>query len=186
MKTKKSGSAIFMYLAIIICLLVAAVCLTLYYLNVLKNAAVLWIGIVAFMIVYHFWLRIIFGNITKKLKINIKARWFNEKPFEKNLYKLLRVKQWKDKALTFEPEAFSLKKHTFDEIAYAMTKAELDHWINQVISIFSILFAFIWGEWWIFILTAVLAMLFDAQFILIQRYNRPRVLKLLSKINKNP
>ena len=39
----------------------------------------------------------------------------------------------------------------------------------------------LWGEAWIFAITAFLAMLFDAQFILIQRFNRPRVLRILEK-----
>ena len=60
-----------------------------------------------------------------------------------------------------------------------MTKSEVDHWINEVISITTMFFGFIWGETWIFVVTAIAAMIFDSQFIIIQRYNRPRVLKLL-------
>ena len=82
------------------------------------------------------------------------------------------------KALTYNPELFSLKKYSCHEIANTMTKAETDHWINEVISLSSLLFAFLWGEFHIFLITCIVAMLFDMQFILIQRYNRPRILKL--------
>lgn len=61
--------------------------------------------------------------------------------------------------------------------------AIFDHWINEVISLVSILFSLLWGELWIFVLTAVFAMLFDAHFIVIQRFNRPRILRILKKEN---
>ena len=60
-----------------------------------------------------------------------------------------------------------------------MTKAEFDHWLNELISISTMFFGLIWGQTWIFVVTAIAAMIFDAQFIVIQRYNRPRVIKVL-------
>ena len=62
-----------------------------------------------------------------------------------------------------------------------MTKAELDHWLNQIIAISTIFFSLIWGQLWIFLITAVAAMLFDGQFIVIQRFNRPRLVRILEK-----
>ena len=62
-----------------------------------------------------------------------------------------------------------------------MAKSETDHWINELLSLSTLLFALLWGEFWIFALTASVAMLFDAQFIVVQRYNRPRVLRLLER-----
>ena len=185
-KVKKSGPAIFMYCVIVITILVWGICFSLYYKNIYKSSIILWIGIIAFTIMYHFWLRIIMGNVSKLFKkyINYKQWWFKEKRFEKRLYDLLRVKDWKGKALTYNPESFSLKEHSLDEIVDTMTKSELDHWINEVISVTTILFAIPWGQLWIFILTAVIAMIFDAQFIIIQRYNRPRVEKILNKETK--
>ena len=182
-KTKKSGPAIFMYCIIGITLVVSIICFTLYYGDIYKNKVVLWIGITAFTIMYHFWVRIIMGNVSKLFKkhINYNQWLFKEKRFEKILYKLLRVKNWKGKALTYNPESFSLKEHSLEEIANTMTKSEIDHWINEVISLTTILFAIPWGELWIFLITAIFAMIFDSQFIIIQRYNRPRVIKLLEK-----
>ena len=60
-----------------------------------------------------------------------------------------------------------------------MAKSEVDHWINEIISLTTMLFAFIWGEFWIFCITAIAAMIFDSQFIVIQRFNRPRIVKLI-------
>lgn len=185
--TKKSGPAIFMYCVIGITLITSIVCFTLYYRNIYRNGVVLWTGITAFTIMYHFWVRIIMGNVSKLLKnhINYKQWWFKEKKFEKGFYKFLRVKDWKGKALTYNPESFSLKNHSLEEIANTMSKSELDHWINEVISLTTILFAIPWGMFWIFLTTAIAAMIFDSQFIIIQRYNRPRIVKILERENKN-
>lgn len=182
-KIKKSGAAIFMYCIIAITVIISIVCFYLYYAENYENKVVLWTGITAFTIMYHFWGRIIMGNVTKLFMKHIRHNqwWFKERKFEKKLYKVLRVKKWKDKALTYNPESFSLKKHSLEEIANTMAKSEIDHWINEIISLTTILFAIFWGELWIFLLTAIFAMIFDAQFIVIQRYNRPRIIKMLEK-----
>lgn len=184
-KVKKSGPAIFMYCVIAIAAIIAIVCFCAYYGNIYVNKITLWTGVVSFTIMYHLWLRIIMGNITRLLKKHIKYNdwWFVERKFEKRLYKLLRVKQWKRKALTYNPELFSLKNNSLEEIANTMSKAELDHWINEIISLSTLLFATFWGNLWFFLAVAIVAMAFDAQFIVIQRYNRPRVVKILEKVN---
>jgi len=184
-KIKISGPAIFMYCVISVTLITSIVCFYIYYKNIYRIPVILWTGITAFTIMYHFWVRIIMGNVSKLFKnhINYNHWWFKERKFEKKLYKLLRVKNWKGKALTYNPESFSLKEHSLEEIANTMCKSEVDHWINEVISLSTLLFAIPWGELWIFTITAIAAMLFDSQFIVIQRYNRPRVLRILKKDN---
>ena len=182
-KTKKSGSAIFMYVVIAITAVIATVCFVLYYGNAYKDSVILWTGVTTFTIMYHLWVRIIMGNVSKLFKkhINCKQWWFKERNFEKRFYKLIRVKQWKGKALTYNPESFSLKEYSLEEIANTMSKSEVDHWINEIISLSTLLFAIPWGEFWIFLITAIAAMIFDSQFIIIQRYNRPRIVKILEK-----
>lgn len=177
-KTKLSGPAVFMYSAILLTFLLSAVCFIIYYCVASNSDLVLWVGIVSFMILYHFGLRIFMGEVTKRLKINYMHPWFKRRSFEKKLYRLLRVRSWKDRVLTFEPENYDFEKRTLDELATTMAKSELDHWINEVISLTSILFLFLWGCPSAFIITAALAMLFDGQFIIVQRYNRPIVLRL--------
>ena len=186
-KNKKSGPAIFMYCVIAIAIIISVVCFTLYYRNIYKNGMILWIGISAFTIMYHLWLRIIMGNVSKLFKkhINYNQKWFKERKFEKKLYKLLKVKKWKGKALTYNPEQFDLKENSLEELINTMTKSEVDHWINEIISVTTMFFGFIWKELWLaFIISAIAAMIFDGQFIVIQRYNRPRVLKILKKEKK--
>jgi len=182
-KNKKSGSAIFMYCVIGITIAISTISFIIYYGSFNKSKVILWTGITAFTIMYHFWVRIIMGNVSKLFKNHINSnQWlFKERKFEKKLYEFLKVKDWKGKALTYNPESFSLKEHTLEEIANTMTKSEVDHWINEVISLTTILFAIPWGKLWIFSITAIAAMIFDSQFIVIQRYNRPRIMKILNK-----
>ena len=180
-KKNKSGSAVFMDVTVIVMLALAGVCFALYYTGACTHGAVLWIGVAAFTVVYHFKMRLIMGEQTKKWGIRYDHPFFEERRFERRLYKLLCVRKWRGKVLTYDPGAFDVKKRTLPEIAYAMSKAECDHWINELISLSTLLFGLVWGQMWIFALTAVMGMLFDAQFIVVQRYNRPTVVRLIKK-----
>ena len=79
MSKKKSGSAIFMYWVIGLMLAVSVICFVLYYGHIVPHAALLWTGITAFTILYHFWLRIIMGNVTKLFRIHRGQKWFKER-----------------------------------------------------------------------------------------------------------
>lgn len=180
-KHKPSGPAIFMYSVIAGTILIWSVCFGFYYNGVTDSDVVLWAGIASFMIMYHFWVRIIMGNVSKLIKINPEHPWFYEKKFEKKLYKLLRVRKWKDKVLTYNPEKFDFSENSLHDVLKTTCKAETDHLINEVISLSSLLFSLIWGQFPIFLVTAVAAMLFDAQFIVVQRYNRPKLRKIMTR-----
>lgn len=95
-----------MYSVIVLTILVSVLCFSLYYSNTYKSSVVLWAGIVSFMILYHFGLRIFMGNVTNKLKINYSHPLYKTRKVEKSLYKLLKVRNLKDKVLTFEPEKY--------------------------------------------------------------------------------
>lgn len=183
-KPKKSFAALLMYAIIALGITVTAACFTLHYGRFTAHGAILWTGVTAFTVTYHLWMRIIMGNVTKLFPIRADHPWFSQLKFEKKLYRVLRVKAWKNKVLTYNPELFSLTDYSLDAVANTMSKAETDHWVNELISLSTLLFGLVWGETWIFALTAVFAMVFDAQFIVIQRYNRPRILKILAKKEK--
>ena len=172
-----------MYSIISLGVIVSITSLFLFFFDFYYNSVVKWIGIVAFMITYHLWLRLIMGNITKLFNISYKHFFFKEALFERYVYKLLTVKKWKNKVLTYNPESFDLKKNSLEDIANTMSKSEVDHWVNELISLSSLLFSLLWGEFYIFLITALFAMAFDMQFIIIQRFNRPRVVKIIEKKN---
>jgi len=110
--------------------------------------------------------------------------WFREKAWESKLYKALRVRKWKAHAATFDPSQFDASLHTPEEIVLNMCHAEAVHELILPLSFTSLLFAIPFGSLAVFLITALAAALFDASFILIQRYNRPRLMRLIKRQNK--
>lgn len=185
-KTALSGPALFMYGTMILTAITAAVCFSIYYAGIIKTSVILWVGITAFMILYHFGLRILAGEIAKHVPIDHNRRFYRRKNFEERLYKFLMVRKWKDKVLTFDPASYDFKNRTPHQLAVTMARSERDHWVNEVISLVSLAFILLWGCWPAFVITAILAMIFDGQFIVVQRYNRPIVMRLIERKEKKP
>ena len=132
---------------------------------------------------YHFIMRLGVGFVFQHVmhtRYNYKNRWFSVSKAEQNLYKKLKVKTWKNNLATYYPDDFNPKLHSWKEIAQTMCRSELIHEVNMLLSFLPI-FA---GDWFdaypVFIITSILAAIFDLCFVIIQRYNRPRVLKLLA------
>ncbi len=130
---------------------------------------------------FHLGIRLLIGllfNLIMKNKADYTKKWYKVHNWENKLFKLLRVNKWKGKLPTYNANSFSLKEHSFDEIAQTMCQAELVHETNCVVSFLPII-ASIWlGEFWVFLITSICAALFDLIFVIAQRYNRPRVIKL--------
>ncbi|MBQ3006265.1 MAG: hypothetical protein IJD78_01760 [Clostridia bacterium] len=133
---------------------------------------------------YHFVMRLAVGGLTTKLlysKLNPEWRWFQTTAFERKIYKLIKVKKWKIIMPTGDPESFSLKKHTPQEIAKTMCGAELVHELNILLSFLPILLAIPFGSLSVFVITSVAAALCDLPFVIMQRFNRPRMLRFANK-----
>lgn len=151
------------------------------------NTVILSMAITFGTISYHFLMRLAVGYVVNGIfhnKFNYKRKWFQEKKFEKRLYEVLRVKKWKDKMPTFAPEMLDLKVHTWEEIAGAMCQSEVVHSIIVVLCFVPILATLIWGTFWVFFITSVLAACVESMFVIMQRYNRPRVIRMIEKERK--
>lgn len=130
---------------------------------------------------YHFVMRLLVGfliSVIFKNNFDYKKKWFQEKSFEKKLYKKLKVKSWKDKMPTFNPFLFDLKYNSPEKIAGAMCQAEVVHTIIFVLSFLPILETIFFDSFWIFFITSFLSANFEMMFIIMQRFNRPRILKM--------
>lgn len=132
---------------------------------------------------YHFAMRLAVGYVVPRLVPRDAAvrGWFREKKFEAGLYNVLRVKQWKDHMPTYDPVSFSLKHNTLEQIVYNSCVSEAVHEAIILFSFIPLLFSLKWGAFPVFLVTSILTALFDSCFVLIQRYNRPRLLRILSK-----
>lgn len=131
---------------------------------------------------YHFFMRLIMGAVVSMIfhnRVDYKKRWFQPIYFEKKFYEVLKVKRWKEKMPTFDETQFSLEKHSLEEIVQAMCQAEITHEAIAVCSLLPILLTIKLGTFWVFFITSVLAAVFDMSFVAIQRYNRPRILRMI-------
>lgn len=149
------------------------------------KGAFLSLSITCGTICYHFAMRLIIGFATLKLirhPFNYQSKWFRQKPFEKTLYKKIKIKNWKANMPTYYPEHFSLKLHTLEEIIQTMCISEVGHEIMIILSFLPLFMAIPFGDFPVFLITSILAGCIDSIFVMMQRYNRPRLVKLLLKL----
>ena len=160
------------------------------------------IGLLASGVVYHFTRNgiifsaaITFGTIFYHLAIRlavgllIDARyhnqmdhtrpWFREKTFEQKLYRTLQVKKWKKWLPTFTPQEFDMKSRSVTQIVQTTCQAEVVHEVNMVLRFVPVVFSVWFGSLSVFLLTSCGAFLFDGIFVIMQRYNRPRLMRLI-------
>ena len=135
---------------------------------------------------YHFAMRLLVGIIVPRL-VHEGAEnrfWFRQKRFEEKLYGTLRVKQWKKYLPTYAPESFDLKKHSLEELIHTCCCSEAVHEWIMLLSFLPVLTVPIFGAPGVFWVTSTLAALFDCCFVILQRYNRPRFIRILDKERK--
>ena len=133
---------------------------------------------------YHFAMRLAVGhgiNAIMKNKADLHKGRYQLRPFEVRLYKALKVKRWKVFMPSYAPENFDPTRHSWAEIAQAMCQAELVHEVIIVLSFAPLLAAIPFGAFPVFLITSVLAAMYDLCFVIIQRFNRPRIMKLIAK-----
>ena len=107
--------------------------------------------------------------------------WYQPRPWEEKLYQRLGVKSWKGRMPTYEPELFDPNRHSWQEIIGAMCQSELVHETNMVISFFPLVASVWFGAFWVFFITSVLGAGYDLMFVMMQRYNRPRVVRQMKR-----
>ena len=131
---------------------------------------------------YHFSMRLLVGFIyQQKFDNNIswENKWFQVSKKEMSIYQTINVKSWKKYIPTYDSSFFDVQRKSFQQIAMAMCQAELVH---ETIIVFSFLpiIAFVWfGAIEVFIITSIVSAFIDLIFVIVQRYNRPRILKIL-------
>lgn len=125
-----------------------------------------------------------FYNVIMKNRTDYTKKWFQVHSWENRLYQFLKVKKWKDKLPAYNPENFSIKKHTWHEIAQAMCQAELVHETNMALSFLPLIAVRWFGAFSVFLITSVCGTLFDFVFVIMQRYNRTRVVRVALRERK--
>ena len=174
-----------MILATIFLLIGFAISLLIFILT--NDAVVEAITITIGITLYHFAMRLAVGtvvNLIVKNKANHESVWFREKRFEKKLYKLLRVRKWKKHIPTYSPDTFDTNKKTLKEIVGATCQAEIVHEVIMVLSFLPIAVIPFLGGATAILITSLLSMLIDSVFVILQRYNRPKLVKVMGRFDK--
>lgn len=148
------------------------------------NKVILAAAITFGTVAYHFLIRLAVGFIFNKVMDNradYTKRWYQGRAWEKKLYEMLNVKCWKGTMPTYNADLFDHTKYSWNEIAQASCQAELVHETIILLSFVPIIFSIWFDAVMVFIITSVLAALFDMSFVIIQRYNRPRIIRLIGR-----
>ena len=135
---------------------------------------------------YHFLMRLAVGlifNAVMRNRADLTKDRYRLREWEKRLYERLGVKRWKNSLPTFAPELFDLTRRSPEEVAQAMCQAELVHETTAALSLVPILFSFRFGVPGVFILTSIASFICELAFVAVQRFNRPRVMKLKERLN---
>ena len=133
-------------------------------------------------ITYHLGMRLLVGllyNIGMKNRADYTKKWYQIHSWESRLYQFLRVKKCKAKMPTYNPDIFSNRKHTWDEIAQAMCQSELVHETNILFSFVPLVASVRFGAFSVFLITSICSAAFDLLFVIMQRYNRSRIVKMV-------
>lgn len=133
---------------------------------------------------YHICVRLLVGllyNVFMKNRADYGKKWYQVGEREQKLYELLRVKRWKGKMPAYHAEMFDPAVYSWDEIAQAMCQSELVHETNVVVSFVPLVFSVWFGAFYVFLITSILAAGMDLLFVFMQRYNRPRLVRLIKR-----
>jgi len=133
---------------------------------------------------YHFFMRLLVGHAINSLLHNqtdYRKKWFRPLAFEKKLYSFLKVKKWKRNMPSYDPSLFSAELHTPEEIVQAMCQAEIVHEVIILLSFLPLVFSLWFDSFWVFFVTSLLSACFDLLFVIMQRYNRPRLLRIIDR-----
>ncbi|MCH5163564.1 MAG: hypothetical protein J1F36_00950 [Clostridiales bacterium] len=149
------------------------------------------LAIVASTTFYHFAMRLVVGGIvdgTIKKDIDYNNFWFRQKKWESKVYSALHVHGWKDKFPTYAPDNFDLSKG-LKSVIQATCVAEIVHEIIIPLGFLPLIVAFIMradvSDIVVFAVTGAASGLVDLFFVIIQRYNRPRLIKALTFLKKS-
>ncbi|ASA21201.1 hypothetical protein [Paenibacillus donghaensis] len=138
-----------------------------------------------------------FGLVMRLLPRSLfdyRRRLYKEHPFEKSLYKKIKVAGWKDRMpewghrIGFSKQTLASTSdiHYINRFIYETCIAELGHLIMGVLGYTYLLLAYLLPApllpVYMYVLISTLHLVFQMMLVIIQRYNRPRLLKLRNRV----
>ena len=148
------------------------------------NGLYLSLAITFFTTFYHFIMRVIVASAVVLFRMNNTTR--DLLPFrlgkkEQKFYGIIKVKEWKKYAPTYGKKSFDIRANSLETVMHNMINAQCGHTIIAVLSFLPLLFSKPLDGFLPFLITSVLAAFFDMQVVIIQRYNRANLSKILRR-----
>ena len=137
---------------------------------------------------YHFVMRLAVGYLLVRFTgydFDYRHPWFQPRAWEPAFYKRLNIKTWKKDLPTYAPEQFNLREHSLFQVIRNMCGAEVVHEIIMMLSFLPLLTVPLFGAFPVFLITSTLAALYDSIFVMAQRFNRPRLVRIYEKQEAN-
>lgn len=129
---------------------------------------------------YHFTMRLLVGAVIPAT-FDHRTKWFQPRKWEAALYRRLRLSRWKGRMPTYDPRKFSVADNTPKQLIANMCQAEVVHEVIVLFSFVPVAFSAVWDSFGVFLITSILAAALDLTFVTLQRYNRPRLVRILEK-----
>ena len=135
---------------------------------------------------YHIGMRLLVGGAFRLwTPKNPEHKCFQERPWEKVFYRKIRIKHWKRLVPTYREEEFLFDRQRAAELLKSTCRSEAGHTVMLALNFVPLLFSRFFGGFWVFFITSLAAGILDLAPILVQRYNRPRLLRVLHNMQKN-
>ncbi len=133
---------------------------------------------------YHFIMRLFIGWLVPaatSYRFLYRSAWFQPRSWEPKLYRLLHLRRLKNYLPTYDPNQYDLSQNTLHQIICHTCRSEIVHEIIMVLSFLPLVLIPAFGEPGVFVVTSLIAALADSLFVMAQRYNRPRLVRLYDK-----
>lgn len=129
---------------------------------------------------YHFAYRLLINAILPKQaeKLSFSCKWFTIKNFEISIFKLLKVKRWREKLPNLLPSVKSAADLSTDMILRETCQAEMMHELDILFSFVPFFVSLFYGSnEWIFLFSGLFTAGFDLCLVIFYRHFRTRLIK---------
>lgn len=133
---------------------------------------------------YHFAMRLFVGWLIPTLtnyRLDYRKSWFQPRSWEPKLYRMLHLREWKKHLPTYDPRQYDLAENSLYQIICNTCGSEIVHEVIMVLSFLPLVLVPRFGELGVFLITSIVAALTDSLFVMAQRYNRPRLVRIFEK-----
>ncbi len=133
---------------------------------------------------YHFVMRLFVGWLVPAItdyRFDYRKPWFRLRSWEPKRYEKLNLRKLKKHLPTYDPSQYDLTQNSMEQIIRNTCGSEIVHETIMALSFLPLALVPWFGEFGVFLMTSIAAALVDSLFVIAQRYNRPRLVRICEK-----